>query len=740
MNQLSYFTQEERELFLRQYKELAKLLSEAISYGERVRLRELVTQAIEAGCYKRTRNGINVLTRIMGTCLIMVNELSLKRRSTLSLLFFNPVKHKFITIEQLNLALDCDLAPIMKGLLKINSLYDKNPAIHSENFSKLLLTFSEDIRVVLIMIADRLYMLRSVMRYCEDESLRNVVISEASYLYVPLSHRLGLYRIKSEMEDLVLKYTQREVYGEIAKKLSETKVSRDAFIETFIAPIKEKVAQTNITFDIKGRTKSIHSILNKLRKQQIEFEKIYDLFAIRIIVDVPIEQEKSVCWNVYSIVTDMYQPNPKRMKDWISIPKSNGYESLHTTVLGPGGRWVEVQIRSKRMDEIAERGLAAHWKYKGGKSERGIDEWLNSMREVLESDSTTPMDVMQELKPEIVDNEIFVFTPKGDLHKLPKGATVLDFAFDIHTNLGCRCVGGKIGNRNVTIKHQLNSGDQVEILSSAQQTPKRDWLTFVKTSRARIKIKQSLQEEENKQAEFGKESLMRRMKNRKIEPDEATLMRLIKKRGFKTVTSFYAEIAAERLEVNQVIELYLELERREKEGAPVPEIRTTDGYYQPKPIADDHGSKDDVLVIDQDLKGIDYHLAKCCNPIYGDDVFGFVSINGGIKIHRESCPNAKEMHSRFGYRIVKARWTGKVGAQYPITLRVIGQDDIGIVSNITSIITKERNISLRSISLDTHAGLFEGQLTVMLDDTSTLEGLMKKIKTIKGVKDVTRGV
>lgn len=730
------FKSEERSLLLSQYKELAGYLDGAVSFHERKLLRNILKGAAVHGAYQRDLNGANPFNVILGVCLIMTKELSLKRRSTLSFILFNAISSGYISLEEVNSLFNTDISVLIRGLGKINELYEKRPAIQSENFSKLLLTFSEDLRVVLIMIADRLYILRVIMRTCTNEELRMKYISEASYLYAPLCHRLGLYKIKSEMEDLSLKYSNREVYSEIARKLKETKKSRDAFIEAFIKPVKEKVDTLGISFEIKGRTKSIHSIYNKLRKQKIEFEKIYDLFAIRIVVDVPVEQEKIVCWNIYSIIADMYQPNPKRLKDWISIPKSNGYESLHITVLGPENRWVEVQIRSARMDEIAESGLAAHWKYKGGRAEKGMDEWLKSMREILEYADSTPGDIMQELKPDSVSNEIYIFTPKGDVYKLPKGATVLDFAFEIHTNLGCKCVGAKIGNKNVTIKHELSSGDQVEILTSPQQSPKRDWLNIVKTSRAKVKIKQSFKEEENKLATFGKEIFYRRMKNRKLEVEEPVLMRLIKKEGYKMVNSFFADIGAEKIDVNQMIEHYLEVERKDKE-VQSNEIKTAEAFV-PSPVHEDAFTKDDEIVIDRDLKGIDYKLAKCCNPIYGDDVFGFLSINGGIKIHRMQCPNAHEMFTRFGYRILKARWTGKAGSQYPITLYVIGNDDIGIVTNITSIINKEKQISLRSISIDTHAGLFEGQLTVMVSDTSSLDSLMKKIKTIKGVKSVSR--
>jgi GTP pyrophosphokinase len=489
---------------------------------------------------------------------------------------------------------------------------------------------------------------------------------------------------------------------------------------------------------MKGRTKSIHSIYQKMKKQKCPFEGVYDLFAIRIILDSEYEKEKQECWQVYSIVSDMYMPNPKRLRDWLSVPKSNGYESLHTTVMGPEGKWVEVQIRTERMDDIAERGFAAHWRYKGVKGESGLDEWLTTIRETLEN-AGSDLEVMDQFKLELYEDEVFVFTPKGDLFKLAKGATVLDFAFSIHTKLGCKCIGAKVNGKNVQLRQQLNSGDQVEIMTSNTQTPKQDWLNIVTTSKARSKIRQALKEIEARQTEFAKETIERKFKNRKVDYDEAVMMRLIKKLGYKTVTLFYQDIANEKLDANDVLDRFVEMKKKETEASNEVLYRSAEGYSI-HTVAEDKNFKDDVLVIDQNLKGLDFKLAKCCNPIYGDDVFGFVTINGGIKIHREDCPNAAEMKSRFGYRIVKAKWAGKSqGKQYPITLRVVGHDDIGIVTNITSIINKENGILLRSISIDSHDGLFSGMLTVMVDDTSKLEALIKKLRTVKGVKQVNRG-
>lgn len=561
------------------------------------------------------------------------------------------------------------------------------------------------------------------------------VSEEAAYLYAPLAHKLGLYKLKSELEDLSLKYLEHDAYYMIKDKLNATKQARDAYISRFIEPIQKRLMDAGLRFHMKGRTKSIHSIWQKMKKQKCAFEGIYDLFAIRIILDSPQDKEKMQCWQAYSIVTDMYQPNPKRLRDWLSVPKSNGYESLHITVLGPEQKWVEVQIRTERMDEIAERGVAAHWRYKGIKGESGLDEWLTNIRNILET--SDDLQVMDQFKMDLYEDEVFVFTPKGDLFKFPKGATVLDFAYHIHSKIGSSCTGAKINNKIVTLREELHSGDQVEILTSSTQKPKQAWLNIVKTSRAKAKVRLALKETQVKEGQYAKEVIERKFKNRKIEFDESTMARLIKKMGFKEVSDFYRQIADGELDTNEVIDKYVELQSKEKSGAADQPARSAEEFNfnaaNEMPVPND-----DVLVIDRNLKGIDYQLARCCQPIYGDDVFGFVTVNGGIKIHRTDCPNAAELRKRFGYRIVKARWSGKGSSKYSITLRVIGNDDIGIVNNLTSIISKDERLTLRSISIDSNDGLFRGNLVVMLEDTSRLESLIKRLRTVKGVKQVER--
>lgn len=734
METLPFFTPEEKKEFFTKYRLLLRNLYSFLEKDDISKMKNLMKQVVAKECYGRDKNGINGLLRNIDTALIATTEIGLKRTSVLALLLYRPVYKGVITNEEVKELFGEDITLMIQRLLRTSDLYARNTAVNSENFHHLLLSFAEDVRVILIMIADRLCMMRLGKKLSEDDRIR--LATEAAYLYAPLSHRMGLYKIKSELEDLSLKYIDRKQFDFIKQKLNETKRSRDAYIARFIAPLKEKLEQAGFKFEIKGRTKSIHSINNKLKKQKVDFENIYDLFAIRVVLDTPFEKERSDCWQVYSIVTDMYQPNPKRLKDWISIPKSNGYESLHITVMGPENKWVEVQIRTKRMDEIAEKGLAAHWRYKGVKAEKGLDEFMNTVRAALEAKDSNPLDLMKDFRMDLYKDEIYVFTPTGELIKLAKGATVLDFAFAIHSQLGCKCVSAKVNGKNVPIKYELNNGDSVSIITSPTQSPKRDWLNFVVTSKARVRIKQALREEMAKMVDFAKEMLQRRFKNRKIDLEEPSLMRYIKKKGYKTVTDFYVDIAEERLDPNVAIDEYLELIRKETEQQEHSVARSAEEFVTTTE-AEEIATNKDVLVIDKNLTGIEYKLAKCCNPIYGDEVFGFVSTQG-IKIHRMDCPNAQEMFSRFGYRIIRAKWSGKGDNGYIVTLRVVGRDDIAIVTNITSVIGKEANVSLRSLHIDSVDGLFQGNFTVQVRDTTTLNQLTKKLKTVKGVKNVER--
>jgi len=729
------YTDKERKLSYQILDELKDTLDKYFLENDLPMLQVQLKDSVAKNTIHRNVFGLNPILCSLQTAAIAVKDIGLKRDSVIAILLHQSVQDGHITLEDIDNRFGKSVAKIIHGLIRIQTLYQKNPIIESENFRNLLLSFAEDMRVILIMIADRVNLMRQI-RDAEDKEARHKVAEEASYLYAPLAHKLGLYQLKRELEDLSLKYLEHDAYYLIKDKLNATKASRDAYINQFIAPVRERLTAGGLRFHIKGRTKSIHSIWQKMKKQKCGFEGIYDLFAIRIILDAPLEKEKIQCWQAYSIVTDMYQPNPKRLRDWLSVPKSNGYECLHITVLGPEKKWVEVQIRTERMDEIAEHGLAAHWRYKGIKEEGGLDDWLASIRAALEAGDN--LEVMDQFKSDLYEKEIYVFTPKGDLLKFPKGATILDFAYHIHSKVGNQCVGGKINAKNVSLRTELHSGDTVEILTSATQKPKAEWLKIVKSSRAKAKIRLALKETQIKDGLYAKELLERRFKNKKIEIEESTMGHLLRKLGFKEVSEFYKQVADEKLDPNYIIEEYQKVYNHDHNLNQPKETESAENFEFENPTNEFLKKNDDVLVIDKNLKGLDFSLAKCCHPIYGDPVFGFVTVNGGIKIHRTDCPNAPEMRKRFGYRIVKARWSGKGSSQYAITLRVIGNDDIGIVSNITNVISKDEKIVMRSINIDSHDGLFSGNLVVLLDDNSKLNMLIKKLRTVKGVKQVTR--
>ena len=739
MEDLATIREDERQELLTTVRKMQELAADILNPDDFRKIKDILLRAIETEALVRNQFGLYPVLFDLQTAMILAEEIGLNRASILSVLLHDCVAVGSIDIESVQSEFGEDVANIIQGLLRVNQLYAKNPSVETENFRDLLLSFAQDMRVIFIIIAGRVNLMRQIKDRGEIEE-RTRVASEAAYLYAPLAHKLGLYLIKRELEDLSLKYLEPDIFYMIKDKLSATRAARDLYIANFISPVEEKLKAAGLKFHIKGRTKSIHSIWQKMKKQKCKFEGIYDLFAIRIILDSAPEKEKQDCWQAFSIVTDMYHPNPKRLRDWLSVPKSNGYESLHITVMGPEGKWVEVQIRTERMDEIAERGLAAHWRYKGVKDGGGkLEDWLTDIRSALEAHADSDEQLVDRFKVDLYSDEVFVFTPKGDLFKLPKGATILDFAFQIHTTVGSHCTGGKINGKNVHIRTKLQSGDQVEILTSQKQMPKQDWLNIAVTPKARTKIRQSLNEQEMKVSTFAKEALERKFKNKKIEPEESIMMRLIKKLGYKHVLEFYKAIAEGILDVNTVIEHYQAMEERENNPAAYSaEQRSADTFVSTLP--EEH-VKDamDVLVLDNNLKGVDYSLAKCCNPIYGDDVFGFVTVNRGIKVHRLDCPNAQLLKDKMGYRILRARWAGKGSKQYPVTLHVIGNDDIGIVNNITSIINKEKNVVLRSISVQSSEdGLFSGTLTVMISDQNQLTQMIKKIATVKGVKNVAR--
>ncbi len=729
----AYYTAEEKKFVIDTYKKLYSSFKDEISGKEARRIRQIMSNGIKNGRAARDKYGINPTVRHLNTALLITEDFGADKNMVIAVLLYHLCKTEYISPEKVKEEFGDDIYSLINGLLKISELYKKQTALQDENFSKLMMTFAENIRVIIIMIIDRLGLMRMINHHPNQKFVFDVA-NEVLYLYSPLAHRLGLYKVKSELEDMSLKYTNRELYTQIAHKLNETKKERDKYIANIIEPIEKALKSAGLKFEIKGRTKSIYSIWNKMKKQNADVKDIYDLFAIRIIIDTPMETERQDCWTAFAIVTDMFRANPSRTKDWITIPKSNGYESLHTTVYGPDNRWVEIQIRTRRMDEIAEKGLAAHWKYKGVKSEKSLDDWMANVRDMLETSGKDTSELMKKMKLDIYDKEVFIFTPKGDLYKLPLGATILDFAFAIHSQLGCTCVGGKVNGRNQKLNYALKNGDTVEIMTSATQQPKQQWLSYVTTAKARNKIRQSLNEINNKSAELAKEMLQRRFKNRKIDLDEAGLTKVVKKLGYKATTDFYNDIITEKIDISSVIDSYMSLEAKEEEPNTA---RSAQGYVMHTPSESESGN--DFIVIGEGIKGINYKLSRCCNPILGDDIIGFIASDGAIKIHKSNCPNARHLAEKYPYRIIKAVWSGKTGgSQFSAPIEIIGHDDIGIVNNITSLISKEKDIVLRSITVDSHDGLFQGRLVIGVNDLHELNNLLKKINNIKGIKHVQR--
>ncbi len=729
------------------YKEL-RTLQPTVFQGSGYRVLRQAISAIDSEADKVSLR--NELCRAIESSIIVSREIGMSAEGIKACLLA-PVVTSTSQLSAITQQFGPSVGTILEGIINIKHLYEKNTSIQSENFRNLLISFAKDMRVILIMIADCTNLMRKMSKLCSDENINsdtpaeftpqfiNRIAGEASYLYAPLAHKLGLYKIKSELEDISLKILNHDAYYHIKEKLNTTKTARDAYVKAFIEPIEKLLTQQHLKFHIKGRTKSIHSIWQKMQKQHCEFEGVYDLFAIRIILDSPLNKEKQHCWQTYSIITDMYQPNPKRLRDWLSIPKSNGYESLHITVLGPENKWVEVQIRTERMDDIAEHGLAAHWRYKGVKSgQKGIENWLSSIRTALEVEGDT-LKVMDQFKTDLQADEIYVFTPKGDLHKLATGATVLDFAYSIHTNIGDHCIGAIVNNKNASMRQVLQSGDQVNILTSTNQSPKSAWLEFVATGRAKSKIRQSLNEIAAKDNQIAKEILERKFRNRKVEFNGNYLNTVIKRMGYKDTNEFYNKVANDQIDINDILEQYNQVLKREngelEYTAPVHKAEE----FTLEKDSHEYAASSDELVIDRNIKGLDYTLAKCCSPVYGDDIFGFVTINNGIRIHRTNCPNAAALREKCGYRIVKARWAGESGkGTYPIVLHIVGHDDLGVVNNISSILSKDAKVNIRSFSIDSHDGLFEGVLTIMINDTRQLDSIIKKLKGVKGVKNVSR--
>lgn len=713
------------------YRKLLRIARPAIDTKDAGTIRNAY-HLVEKICQQRPKYaGKNLLHHSLDIALIVAGEMGLSKTSIVCALLYAIHKEPDYSRDKVEKRFGTQEALIIDGLAKISQVDTQKTSYQSEKFRKLLLNLASDIRVILIKLAERLADMRELKSFPVEQKL--IIANETFHLYAPLAHRLGLYNIKSELEDLSLKYTDPRKYRFISEKLKATTSSRNRFIKGFSEPLKKVLINAGYTFEIKGRLKSIYSIWRKMKSQNLEFEEVYDLFAIRIILKSSPEREKTDCWQVYSYVTDLYQPNPQRLRDWISVPKTNGYESLHTTVVGPGGKWVEVQIRTQRMNEIAEKGYAAHWKYKGLKTEKGIEEWLMRMREILETQEEESPDFIDQVKLNLYSDEVFVFTPKGDLKQLPAGSTLLDFAFEIHTDIGSTCVGGKVNNKNVSIRHVLQNGDNIAIITSKNQKPKSDWLNFVVTSKAKTKIKQALNEEKFKLAEAGKEIAKRRFRNWKVAFNDENIKKLLTQYKLKTSQDLYSMIAEEKIDLGEMKNFLL---REDKEATkPVPK---SEGFPAREPQERDV-RYEEYLVIDDKVKNLDYKLSKCCNPVLGDDIFAFVTISDGIKIHRTNCPNAHQMLTKYPYRVLNAKWTGSDGrSSFHTVIKVSGIDEVGIVNRISDVISNDPKVSMRSLSVESKDGMFEGVLKIFVSDIKHLEGLLRRFMTINGVLKAVR--
>lgn len=719
----------EKKEISKRYRHLLRACKSDLDKKDKKIIRLAFDTALEAHKEMRRKSGEPYIYHPIAVAQIVAEEIGLRSAiPVVCALLHDTVEDTYLTLEDIRDLFGPVAEQIIDGLTKIAGVFDHSSSLQAENFRKMLLTLSVDVRVILIKLADRLHNMRTLGSMARDKQLK--IASETAYLYAPLAHRLGLYNVKTELDDLALKYTEPDIYKTIAEKLRDTKKERDKFISEFIHPIKDELIKQGFKFEIKGRPKSIHSIREKMKKQGVTFEEIYDLFAIRIIIDSPQSQEKADCWKVYSIVTDSYRPNPDRLRDWISTPKSNGYEALHTTVMSDQGKWVEVQIRSQRMNETAEKGFAAHWKYKESSQESALDEWLTRIREMLENPDSNALDFVDDFKLNLFADEIFVFTPKGDLKTLPVKSTALDFAYEIHTDIGSRCIGAKVNHKLAPISHTLNSGDQVEILTSDKQRPKEDWLSFVITAKAKGRIKSALKDEKRILGEQGKEIFDRKIKHLKIPVAEINMNDILLYYKLPNVLELYYRIAMDAIDLKQLREAVNYKDQR------VRSQRTTEPTLE-ELVKQARGSTD-MLVIGENLSKIDYKLSPCCNPIPGDDVFGFITINDGIKIHRVNCPNAMQLMSNFAYRIVKAKWTGQEQLSVLAGIKITGMDDVGVVNNITKVISSELKVNMRSISIESNEGLFEGTIMLFVHDTEHLTKLMKKLSALSGILNVTR--
>ncbi|MEM7552423.1 MAG: bifunctional (p)ppGpp synthetase/guanosine-3',5'-bis(diphosphate) 3'-pyrophosphohydrolase [Bacteroidota bacterium] len=734
--------QEKKEI-VRRYRRLLRKAKPFLKDNDAKLIKKAFYTSMEAHKDMRRKSGEPYIFHPLAVAEIAVSEIGLGTTSIVAALLHDVVEDTEIDLREIEREFGHKIARIIDGLTKISGVFEYGSSQQAENFRKMLLTLSEDVRVILIKLADRLHNMRTLVSMPRHKQLK--ISSETIYLYAPLAHRLGLYAIKSELEDLYLKYTEQDIYRSIVSKINESKISRSRFIRTFMAPIQKELEALEFDFEIKGRPKSVYSIRNKMKKQNIPFEEVYDLFAIRIILDVPVDNEKAACWQVYSIVTDFYQPNPDRLRDWISTSKANGYESLHTTVMSNSGKWVEVQIRTKRMNEIAEKGYAAHWKYKenkgNGKDSGGLESWITRVRELLEQNDSSAIEFVNDFRSNLFNEEVFVFTPKGDLKTLPHGSTTLDFAFEIHTEIGASCIGAKVNQKLVPLNYKLKNGDQVEILTSRKQKPNEDWLRIVGSTKAKSKIKDLLKEEKKAAASSGKEIVVRKLQQMKMELTYDVITKLINHFKCDTPLDFFFKVAKGQIDPKDIKRIEW---NENKEG-------------NSKKIKDDPNSKSDLndikqeltrkpstagtadtLLLGEDMDILDYKLAKCCSPIPGDDVFGFVSVNDGIKIHRTTCPNSTELMANYGYRIIKAKWTSQKELAFLAGLKILGTDRVGLINDITQVISQELKVNMRSITIDSENGIFEGIIKLFVNDTKHLDRLIKKLKAINNVVKVQR--
>ena len=726
--------EEERKEIIRRYRKLLRRAKPFMKGNDAKLIKKAFYTSQEAHKEMRRKSGEPYIYHPLEVAQICVDEIGLGTTSIVAALLHDVVEDTDIELDEIERDFGPKVAKIIDGLTKISGVFDYGSSQQAENFRKMLLTLSEDVRVILVKLADRLHNMRTLGSMPRHKQLK--IISETIYLYAPLAHRLGLYVIKSELEDLWLKYTEPEVYAEIVEKIAESKSSRTKFIKNFLLPIQDELTKSGLKYEVKGRPKSIHSIWTKMKKQNIPFEEVYDLFALRITLDTEFENEKAACWHVYSIVTDFYKPNPDRLRDWVSTPKSNGYESLHTTVMSKTGKWVEVQIRTKRMDEIAEKGYAAHWKYKdspGNPDESGLEQWISHVREMLEQNDTNAIEFVDDFRANLFHDEVFVFTPKGELITLPFGATALDFAFDIHTQVGAKCLGAKVNNKLVPLNYELKNGDQVEILTSVKQKPNEDWLRFVVTSKAKSKIKDTLKEAKKLAATDGKEIVKRKLKQMKVPFDGDIANQLREFFKEKTVTDFYYKVGKGIIDPSE-IRKYKDLKTKKND--------TSRGRRSEKAFTDDikklSPAEKDILLIGEDMDRVDYRLSKCCNPIPGDDVFGFVTVNEGISVHRTTCSNAPELLSNHGNRIVKAKWMSQQETAFLAILRIIGTDRVGLIRDVTDIISGELKVNMRSMTIDTETGIFDGKIWLYINNTKHLDELIRKLVKVSGVMKVTR--